>query len=173
MCNRAVFLNRGHLEYDGTTERAIELYGGSGARETDINLDAMARPKNRGETMRLLRMRVLNVENQEYEMDSHMDFELEGVANVAENRLRVRITLINGMATPLSMAQTEAFEVTAGEKFCKKIRMPLDSLAPGEYGVKISLVGPTPTGASSVFRIPRIIFIVFSSLSYGNKNIII
>jgi len=49
------------------------------------------------------------------------------------------------------MAQTDAFEVTAGEKFRRKIRMPLDSLAPGEYGVKISLVGPTPTGATMTY----------------------
>ncbi len=151
LCNRGIYLEGGKLLYDGTTERAIELYGGSGARGMDINLDDMPRTKNRGDTMRLLRMRVLNAENQEYEMDSHMDFELEGIANVPENRLRVRVTLINGMATPLSMAQTDAFEVAAGEKFNVKIRMPLDSLAPGEYGVKISLVGPTPTGATMTY----------------------
>ena len=44
-----------------------------------------------------------------------------------------------------------SFEVQAGDKIDVKIRMPLDSLAPGEYSVKISLVGPTPTGATMTY----------------------
>jgi len=151
LCNRGVYLEGGRLLYDGTTERAIELYGGSGKSELVRDLSDLPRSRNRGETMRLTKLTVLNTENQEYEMDSHMDFQLEGTANVAESRLRVRVTLVNSMASPLSMAQTEPFEVRAGEKINVKIRMPLDSLAPGEYGVKISLVGPTPTGMSAVY----------------------
>lgn len=151
LCNRGVYLEGGKLKYDGTVERAIELYGGSGRCDLVRNLDEMPRTKNRGATMRLQRMTILNSESQEFEMDSHMDFELEGVANVADKRLRVRISLINSMATPLSMAQTEAFEVAAGERFKVKIRMPLDSLAPGEYNMKVSLAGPTPTGGSITY----------------------
>lgn len=151
LCNRGIYLEGGKLLYDGTTERAIELYGGSGKSELERDLSELPRSKMRGDTMRLTRLTVLNTENQEYEMDSHMDFRLQGIANVAENRLRVRVTLVGSMASPISMAQSEPFEVQAGEKIDVKIRMPLDSLAPGEYSVKLSLVGPTPTGASSVF----------------------
>lgn len=151
LCNRGVFLDGGKLTYDGTVDRAIELYSGSGALELDHDLSEIPRSKLRGETMRLTRMIVLNTDSQEYEMDSHMDFELHGVANVSDSRLRVRITLVNSLAAPLSMAQTEPVEVQAGEKFKFRIRMPLDSLAPGEYNMKISLVSSTPTGASAVF----------------------
>ncbi|MBQ9952522.1 MAG: ABC transporter ATP-binding protein [Clostridia bacterium] len=151
LCNRGIFLEGGKLAYDGTTERAIELYGGSGVGDMDRDLSELPRSKNRGDAMRLTRMIVLNAESQEYPMDSHMDFELHGTANVADSRLRVRVTLVNSLAAPLSMAQTEAVEVQAGESFKFRIRMPLDSLAPGEYGMKISLVSSTPTGASAVF----------------------
>lgn len=151
LCNRGIFLDGGKLTYDGTVEHAIELYSGSGALEMDHDLSKLPRDRNRGDSMRLTRLRILNTDNQEYQMDSHMDFELHGIAHVADSRLRVRITLVNSMAAPLSMAQTEPIEVQAGEQFKYRIRMPLDSLAPGEYGMKISLVSSTPTGASAVF----------------------
>ncbi len=151
LCNRGIFLDGGKLTYDGTVEHAIELYGGSGARELERDLDSMPRTKRRGDSMRMTRMTIENTVGQEYEMDSHMDFTLQGVANVADIHLRVRVTLVNSMAAPLSMAQSEPVEVKAGEKFSFRLRMPLDSLAPGEYGMKLSLVSSTPTGASNVF----------------------
>ncbi len=151
LCNRGIFLEAGHLVYDGTTDHAIELYGGSGFGGLDRNLDEMPRPKKRGETMRLLRMSITNAISLEYEMDSTMTFTLSAVSNVPEPRLRVRVTLFNAMVSPVGMTQSEPFEVTAGEHFTVNVRMPLDTLAPGEYGMKISLVSSTPKGTSCYY----------------------
>ena len=151
LCNRGVFLDGGKLTYDGTVDRAIELYSGSGVRDLDRNLDEMPRPKDRGITMRMKRMVMKNTDNLEYPMDSKVEFSLSGTANVADPRLRVRVMLLNSMATPITMAQSEPFEVRAGENFHVNVKMPLDNLAPGEYGMRISILSSTPKGTSSVY----------------------
>ena len=69
LCNRAIFLDHGHLIYDGNTERAIELYGGAGNRDVVRDLDSMTRPRNRGDLMRMRRMVVLNSQNMEFQQD--------------------------------------------------------------------------------------------------------
>ena len=151
LCNRGVFLDHGKLTYDGTVERAIELYGGSGIRDLDRDLDKMSRPMLRGDTMRMLRMTMRNTGNLEYAMDGCMEFTLTSVAHVADPRLRVRIMLYSSMATPIAMTQTDPFEVKAEETFTLNIKMPLDGIAPGEYGMKMSLISATPTGLSCYY----------------------
>ena len=49
------------------------------------------------------------------------------------------------------MTQTDPFEVKAEETFTLNIRMPLDGIAPGEYGMKMSLISATPTGLSCYY----------------------
>jgi len=151
LCNRGIYLDHGRLTYDGSVEHSIELYSGSGIRDLDRNLDAMSRPMQRGETMRMQRMLMKNTANLEYQMDSAMEFTLSGVAHVPDPHLRLRIMLYSSMATPVAMTQTEPFGVRAGESFSINVRMPLDGLAPGEYGMKISLVSATPTGLSCYY----------------------
>ena len=151
LCNRGIYLEKGALKYDGSVEHSIELYGGSGLRNTDRDLDHMDRPLKRGDTMRMLRMVIHDCPNLEYQMDTHMDFTLTSVANVSDPHLRVRIMLYSSMAAPIAMTQTEPFEVTVGETFTRKIRMPLDGIAPGEYGMKISLISATPQGLSCYY----------------------
>ena len=155
LCNRGIYLERGRLTYDGTTEHAIELYAGSGIRDLDRDLDSMPRPVRRGETMRMLRMTMHNTGNLEYSMDGAMEFTLTSVARVADPRLRVRIMLYSSMATPIAMTQTEAFPVEAGETFSLRIRMPLDGIAPGEYAMKMSLISLTPDRALLPVRYDR------------------
>lgn len=141
LCNRGVFIERGKLTYDGTTEGAIERYSGSGAAELDRNLDEMPRPENRGVRMRMTRMVIHNSANLEYTMDSSMDFTLTGVANMAESNLHIRVMLYSSMAAPVAMSQSKAFSVGAGETFTVRVKMPLDGVAPGKYGMKMSLIG--------------------------------
>lgn len=151
LCNRGVFLDHGKLTYDGTVDHAIELYRGSGLRALDRDLDSMSRPAQRGFTMRMLRMTMHNTANLEYQMDSAMEFTLRSVSHVADSHVRVRIMLYSSMATPVAMTQTEPFEVKAEEEFSLNIRMPLDNIAPGEYGMKMSLISATPTGMSCYY----------------------
>ena len=151
LCNRGLFLDRGQLKYDGTVERAIELYGGSGVRSIHQNLDVLPHPKRRGDTMRMLEIEFLNTQALEYEMDSTMEFRLKCIAHLPDPRLRIRLILKNSMATPIAMTQTEPFEVRADETYTRRVRFPLDGIAPGEYIIKLSLASGTPQGRTSYY----------------------
>ena len=151
LCNRGLYLENGHLTYDGTVERAMELYGGSSARSVSRNLDEVPRTRNRGDTMRMLSIDFENTQSLEFEMDSTMQFTLKCVAHIAEPRLRIRLILQNSIATPVAMTQTEPFEVAAEETFTRRIKFPLDTIAPGEYIIKMSLVSGNPRGKTNYY----------------------
>ena len=151
LCNRGIFLDAGKLTYDGTVERAMELYGGSSARSVQRNLDEVPRTKDRGDTMRMLSIQFHNTQALEYTMDSTMEFTLTCVAHIAEPRLRIRLILQNSIATPIAMTQTEPFEVAADETFTRRIKFPLKGIAPGEYVIKMSLISGTPRGRSNYY----------------------
>jgi len=151
LCNRGIYLESGKVGYDGTVEHAIELYGGSGIRSAHRNLDEVKRDRNRGDTMRMLDIVFHNTSVLEYEMDTNMDFTLTSVAHIAEPRLRIRLILQNSTAVPIAMTQTEPFEVAAGETFTRKVRFPLDGIAPGEYIIKMSLISGTPRGRTNYY----------------------
>ncbi len=129
----------------------MELYGGSSARSVSRNLDEVPRTKDRGDTMRMLSIRFNNTQALEYEMDSTMEFTLTSLSHIAEPRLRIRLILQNSIATPIAMTQTEPFEVAAEETFTRKIKFPLDGVAPGEYIIKLSLVSGTPRGRTNYY----------------------
>lgn len=151
LCSRGLYLDTGRLEYDGTVERAMELYGGSSARSARRNLDEVPRTKNRGDTMRMLSIQFENTQSLEYEMDSNMEFTLTSISHIAEPRMRIRLILQNSIATPIAMTQTDAFEVQAEETFSRRITFPLDGIAPGEYIIKMSLVSGTPQGRTCYY----------------------
>ena len=151
LCNRGLYLDIGRLTYDGTVEHAMELYGGSSARSVSRNLDEVPRTKNRGDTMRMLAIRFTNSQSLEYEMDSCMEFKLTCVSHIPEPRLRIRLILQNSISTPIAMTQTEPFEVAREETFTRHIRVPLDGIAPGEYGIKMSLISGTPRGGTTYY----------------------
>jgi len=151
LCTRGLFLHQGQLLYDGTTEKAIELYGGAGNRDVVRDLDSMTRPRNRGERMRLKKMVVLNSTNMEFQQDDVWEFNITGVSNVDEKSLRLRLILKNNLATPIAMTHTMPFEVKEDEKFTLNVRFPLDGIAPGEYMVKLSLISDRLGGGSNYY----------------------
>ena len=151
LCNRALFMDRGRLEYDGSVERAIELYGGAGTRDVERDLDSMPRPRQRGETMRMLKMVVLNSLNMEFDQDSEWKFKITSVSNVNVENVRLRLILINNMASPTAMAQTAAFDVREGERFTLDVTCALDGMAPGEYAVKLSLISNRDGGGNDYY----------------------
>lgn len=151
LCNRGLFLHQGKLLYDGTTEKAIELYGGAGNRDVVRDLDSMTRPRNRGDLMRMKKMVVLNSTNMEFQQDDAWEFNITSISNVDEKSLRLRLILKNNLATPIAMTHTVPFEVKAGEKFTLNVRFPLDGIAPGEYMVKLSLISDRLGGGSNYY----------------------
>ena len=84
LCNRGLYLEQGRLKYDGTVERAIELYGGSGVRSLKQDLDSIPHPRGRGDTMRMLEIEFLNTPSLEYTMDGAMEFRLKCVSHLAD-----------------------------------------------------------------------------------------
>ena len=151
LCNRGLYLEQGHLKYDGTVEHAIELYGGSGERSLRQDLDSIPHPRGRGDTMRMLEIEFLNTPSLEYTMDGAMEFRLKCVSHLPDPRLRIRLIIKNSVTAPIAMTQTEPFEVAAEEVFERRIRFSLDSLAPGEYIMKLSLVSGTPRGTTTYY----------------------
>ena len=151
LCNRGLYLDQGKLTYDGTVERAIELYGGSGERSIYQNLDIIPHPKKRGDLMRMLEIEFLNTQSLEYNMDEAVEFRLKCIAHLADPRLRIRLILKNSIAVPIAMTQTEPFEVAAEEVFERTLRLPLDGVAPGEYIIKLSVVSGTPQGRTTIY----------------------
>ena len=100
--------------------------------------------------MRMLRLRVENSETMEYQMDEAMEFSLTFRAAVPESRCRLRLVLINNAAAPVAMTQTEDFSVSAGDENTLRVRFPLDSIAPGEFSIQLSLVGGARAAAASI-----------------------
>ena len=151
LCSRALFLDHGKLLYDGNTERAIELYGGAGNRDVVRDLNSMTRPRNRGETMRMLSLTVLNSMNMEYQMDEAMEFSIKFRSNLTERNVRLRLILKTSVAVPIGMTQTRPFDVEAGKEYEYNIRFPLNGLGSGEYMVKLSLISDRIGGGSNYF----------------------
>ena len=148
LCTRGVYLEAGKLLYDGTVSHAIDLYAGSGLRSVDRDLDAMPRGRTLGVQLRMLRLRVDNSETMEYQMDDAMEFSLTFRAAVPESSCRVRLMLVNNSASPVAMTQTEDFPVAAGDERTLRVRFPLDNIAPGEFSMRLALVGSGPSGLS-------------------------
>ena len=151
LCSRAVFLDRGRLTYDGTVAHAMDLYAGAGLRSVERDLDALPRSRDRGESMRMLKMVVLNNQTMEYDQDSDMEFTLTVRANVSEPNCRIRFIVLSNNAAPLATAQCPAFRVEAGETFTRGFRVNLGRLAPGEFGIKIQLIGSRHDGRASYY----------------------
>lgn len=151
LCNRGLFLNKGRLEYDGETSRAIDLYAGSGNRDVDRNLDELPRGKNRGDAMRMLKMHMLDSSTMEYQMDDRMEFSITARTSVHDSRLRLRLILKNSVAAPLGMTQTPSFEVRPGDVFTKRISFSMDGLAAGEYTLGLTLAGADMRGGSILY----------------------
>ena len=151
LCNRGMYLENGMLGYDGTVERAIELYGGSTARSLQRNLDEVPRTRDRGDTMRMLEIQFHDTQSLEYDQDAAMEFTLKSVSHLAEPRLRIRLILQNSIAVPIAMTETEPFPVEAEETFTRRVRFPLNGIAPGEYLIKMSLISGTPRGRTTYY----------------------
>ena len=151
LCSRAVYLDQGHLTYDGTVAHAMDLYAGSGLRTVERDLDVLPRTRNRGETMRMLKMKVLGNTTMEYEQDSDMEFTLTARSNLDEPNCRIRLILqING-TTPVATAQCPAFSVRDGETFTRKFKANLRAMAPAEYSIKIQLIGSRNDGRATYY----------------------
>ena len=151
LCNRGLFLEQGKLTYDGTLERAMELYGGSSARSAFRNLDEIPRTKTLGRTMRMESIQFLNTQSVEYDQDEEMSFDLAWTAHLAEPRLRIRLVLQNSIGSPIAMTETEAFEVKAGDRITRRITFPMKGIAPGEYVMELDLIAVTPKGKTVTY----------------------
>ena len=151
LCTRAVYLERGRLTYDGQVAKAMDLYAGSGMRSVERDLDSLPRPQNRGETMRMLKMRILDNVTMEYDQDSIMSFTITTKVNIDEPNCRIRCILLSHTSAPIATAQCPAFEVKKGETFTRRFDVDLTPMAPGEYGFKIQLIGSRGDGRATYY----------------------
>ncbi len=151
LCNRGLYLENGCLLYDGTVERAVELYGGSSARSRQRNLDEVPRGKGRGQTMRMTEIHFLDTQSMEFDQDKEIAFVLSFESHFSEQNLRLRMILQNSIATPIAMAETEAFPVNNGDTVRRIFRFSLKGLSPAEYVLGLSLISGTPRGKTVIY----------------------
>ena len=151
LCNRGIYLENGHLLYDGTVERAVELYGGSSARSRQRNLDEVTRSKGRGLTMRMTDICFLDTQSMEFDQDREVAFTLRFESHLPEPNVRLRMIIQNSIATPIAMAETERFSMNNGEKVERTFRFSLRGLAPAEYVLGLSLIAGTPRGKTVIY----------------------
>lgn len=151
LCNRALYLEAGKLKYDGSTEKAIDLYGGAGNRDVVRNLDAMPRPKGRGQIMRMRRMKMLNSANMEFQPDSDMEFCIEFDSNIDETNVRFRMIVNTNVAVPIGVSHTRAFDVKASQPVSINVRLPLGNLSAGEYSMKLEICSDRGDGRMNCY----------------------
>lgn len=151
LCNRGIYLEQGKLLYDGEIARAMDLYAGSGLRSVVRDLDSIPRPKNRGDIMRMLKMVVLDNTTMEYEQDSVVSFTLTVRTNIDEPNCRIRFILFSHNSAPVATSQCPPFEVKKGEKFTRRFDVPIAPVAPGEYSIKIQLIGSRNDGRATYY----------------------
>jgi hypothetical protein len=84
----------------------------------------------------------------EYEQDSTMRFSIAIRARAGESACRLRVVLMSNNAAPVAMAQSEAFPVEPDSEFFRAFTVDLNRVAPGEYGIRLQLVGQKPNGKS-------------------------
>lgn len=153
LCNRGIYLENGQLLYDGTVERAVELYGGSSARSKQRNLDEVPRGKMRGQIMRMTEIQFLNTQSMEFDQDKEIAFLLNFKSHLSEPNVRLRMVLSNSIAAPIAMAETETFPVSKEETMQRTFRFSLKGLAPAEYVLGLSLISGTPRGKTVVYDV--------------------
>ena len=117
-------------------------------RSVDRDLDSIPRGKGRGNTMRMLKLSVLDSQTMEYEQDSSMRFSVTTRARAGESMCRLRVILMSNNAAPVAMAQSEPFPVLEDSEFTHAFTVDLSRMAPGEYGIKLQMVGQKPNGKS-------------------------
>ena len=151
LCSRALFLDSGKLVYDGTTAKAIDLYGGAGNRDVVRDLDCMRRQRGFGKIMRLTKLEILNCTNMEYNYGSDMEFRIHFTSNIDETNLRLRAIINSNVSVPIGTSHTRGFDVKAGEPVTLNIRLPLGSLSSGEYSLRLDLAGAPINGIMPLF----------------------
>ena len=151
LCSRALFLDSGKLVYDGTTAKAIDLYGGAGSREVVRDLDAMSRQRNFGSIMRMTKMEILNSTNMEYHYGSDMEFRLHFISNIDETGLRLRAIINSNVSVPIGTSHSRPFDVKAGEPVTLNVRLPLGSLSSGEYSLRLDLAAAPINGIMHLY----------------------
>ncbi len=151
LCNRGIYLEQGKLLYDGEIARAMDMYAGSGLRSVVRDLDSIPRPRNRGDIMRMLKMVVLDNTTMEYEQDSVVSFKLTARTNIDEPNCRIRFILFSHNSAPVATSQCPAFEVKKGEVFTRRFDVPIAPVAPGEYSIKIQLIGSRNDGRATYY----------------------
>ena len=151
LCSRAVFLDRGHLTYDGTVAKAMDMYAGAGNRSVDRDLDSLPRVRNRGEKARMTFLRLLGTENIEYDQDSEMRFELAFNSNIDSAATLIRFIVFSNNTMPVAASMSPRFSMEAGKSYKFDISVPLKGLAPGEYTIKLQLCEGKPNGRTMMF----------------------
>jgi lipopolysaccharide transport system ATP-binding protein len=146
LCTRAVYIEKGHLTYDGDVDPAIGLYAGDGSTgEIYYDLDARQRRTGSGEgkRVRLLSVRMIDTEDCRYPLDSMVETEITWFAHetIEDTELWAVYRTDTGEIIGRCISKP-VLKAANGETVTSKVRFNLAGLAPGFYQVRLMLVKP-------------------------------
>ena len=141
LCSRAVCLNRGRVEYDGTVQEAVAHYVGAGSgKGLFFRLDDQPRPKNTGVHARMTDVRLTNTATCQFDMGGEIEFELGWKAERDLRDVRLRAIVISSAEQPVGAAASPVFaNPRQGDETRRTFALSTAGLAPGEYRVKLVL----------------------------------
>lgn len=143
MTHRGILLKNGYVEFDGPTESTIAQYR-SGA--TDLNgavyiaSDADRGGLHLGRELEICTAAILNNTAGLVPADSDLDLELTLQANADVTNARVHVGIVtNDGVTACGGLTPHCLTFAKGERRSVTIRLPAPHLAPGQYGLNLSV----------------------------------
>lgn len=142
LCNRCIVLDKGHLIYDGTPEKAIEIYSNHNMgdyTQTHYEFDGMARRDNLGNLEYIHSFDFLH-DSAAFSSDELIKFKVEWTGQVRRDNLHFRIAIRQADSTNVGMGETTILQkaVEAGNHSITGCFDP-SMLTEGNYVMVISL----------------------------------
>jgi len=139
LCNRAVCLKKGTVEYDGNVTEAVAHYVGAAAgKGLSFDLNDQPRPKNVGAQARMNALRLTNTTTCQIDMGGDIEFELDWKAQADLSNVRMRAIVINSAEQPVGAAASPVFaNPRNGDGMTHSFTLNTATLAPGEYRCRL------------------------------------
>jgi lipopolysaccharide transport system ATP-binding protein len=143
LTSRCILMKRGNVFFDGTPDKAIELYSDATGAGFEQGGDLARWPRPNAELDRAVEFKSLSFDDRAPVFEPDEDLVIDVLANARKDvrELRISGTIFHAEGSPVgSFFSATSVEMRAGEE--KRIRVVLQSLrlAPGGYSFGLALV---------------------------------
>ncbi|MCL2107020.1 MAG: polysaccharide ABC transporter ATP-binding protein [Oscillospiraceae bacterium] len=141
LCSRVICLKEGRVVFDGETDAGIRCYQmEGGALENDIDLSGKARLGHISGALRMSRLELLDTRDCVYEPEAPIVFRVT-MACLLDLQNPTMMLEVEGSRGTVGLSFSEVFagEMKAGESYQLTMAFQGHRLAPGGYGVSVSV----------------------------------